>query len=124
MKPDDPLLPGAAEAAASVRFQPAAEDAHVCPACYHPPHVGMCELCLCFKAVPARADAQRECKYGDPTCPCQDGDECHYEGDNPMRPYAQAVEDPVEAPGPVGRHRREVPKSSKLQWLRKWARRG
>lgn len=24
------------------------------------------------------------CKYGDPTCPCQDGDPCHYEGDNPM----------------------------------------
>ena len=26
------------------------------------------------------------CKYGDPTCPCQDGDPCHYEGDNPMTP--------------------------------------
>ena len=23
------------------------------------------------------------CKYGDPTCPCQDGDACHYEGENP-----------------------------------------
>ena len=23
------------------------------------------------------------CKYLDPTCPCQDGDTCHYEGDNP-----------------------------------------
>ena len=25
------------------------------------------------------------CKYGDPTCPCQDGDPCHYEphGDTP-----------------------------------------
>jgi hypothetical protein len=23
------------------------------------------------------------CKYGDPTCPCQDGDMCHYEGPNP-----------------------------------------
>lgn len=21
------------------------------------------------------------CKYGDPTCPCQDGDKCHYERD-------------------------------------------
>jgi hypothetical protein len=21
-----------------------------------------------------------KCKYGDPTCPCQDGDLCHYEG--------------------------------------------
>ena len=26
------------------------------------------------------------CKYGDPTCPCQDGDMCHYEGPNPMQP--------------------------------------
>lgn len=24
------------------------------------------------------------CKYGDPLCPCQDGDMCHYEGPNPM----------------------------------------
>jgi hypothetical protein len=27
-----------------------------------------------------------ECKYLDKTCPCQDGDLCHYEGENPMRP--------------------------------------
>ncbi len=26
------------------------------------------------------------CKYGDPLCPCQDGDMCHYEGPNPMKP--------------------------------------
>lgn len=25
------------------------------------------------------------CPHGDQTCPCQDGDICHYEGDNPMR---------------------------------------
>ena len=24
------------------------------------------------------------CNYGDPTCPCKDGDPCHYEGENPM----------------------------------------
>ena len=24
------------------------------------------------------------CKHGDPFCPCQDGDLCHYEGANPM----------------------------------------
>jgi hypothetical protein len=24
------------------------------------------------------------CKYGDTTCPCPDGDPCHYEGKNPM----------------------------------------
>ena len=26
------------------------------------------------------------CKYGDTLCPCQDGDQCHYEGKNPMTP--------------------------------------
>ena len=26
------------------------------------------------------------CKYGDTGCPCQDGDPCHYEGENPMKP--------------------------------------
>jgi hypothetical protein len=26
------------------------------------------------------------CKYGDPFCPCEDGDQCHYEGENPMTP--------------------------------------
>lgn len=25
-----------------------------------------------------------DCKYGDPHCPCPDGDPCHYEGDDPM----------------------------------------
>ena len=39
------------------------------------------------------------CKYGDPTCPCQDGDLCHYEGEDPMnvRPdYAlTAIQDAV-----------------------------
>jgi hypothetical protein len=28
--------------------------------------------------------ADLQCKYGDPFCPCQDGDQCHYEGENPM----------------------------------------
>lgn len=26
----------------------------------------------------------RACPHGDPTCPCQDGDTCHYEGPDPM----------------------------------------
>jgi hypothetical protein len=26
------------------------------------------------------------CKYGDELCPCQDGDLCHYEGENAMKP--------------------------------------
>lgn len=25
------------------------------------------------------------CPHGDRYCPCQDGDACHYEGDNPSR---------------------------------------
>jgi len=28
------------------------------------------------------------CRWGDETCPCQDGDPCHYEGDMPMMPPA------------------------------------
>lgn len=31
------------------------------------------------------------CPYGDPTCPCQDGDPCHYEGDDPMLVQPQFV---------------------------------
>lgn len=112
--PED--IHAAAEAAASVRFQPA-EDTHVCPACYHPPHWGgMCGLCLCFKVHGRGA----QCPYGDSTCPCPDGDMCHYEGPDPMSPpsgYTQAVDEPVDRV--LGRHRREVPKSSKLARLRR-----
>jgi len=32
------------------------------------------------------------CRYGDPTCPCQDGDPCHYEGKNPWTPPIQMLE--------------------------------
>ena len=44
-----------------------------------------------FKRKAERAEAEvarltTKCKYGDPMCPCQDGDACHYEGDNPMTP--------------------------------------
>jgi len=31
-----------------------------------------------------KADRLIPCKYGDPTCPCQDGGMCNYEGQNPM----------------------------------------
>lgn len=37
-----------------------------------------------------RASVRRACKYGDPLCPCQDGDSCHYEGENPMTPRRRA----------------------------------
>jgi hypothetical protein len=28
-------------------------------------------------------EMSKRCKYGDPTCPCPDGDLCHYEGSKP-----------------------------------------
>lgn len=36
------------------------------------------------------------CKYGDPTCPCQDGDPCHYEGENPMNVPPEFVRNTLE----------------------------
>lgn len=36
--------------------------------------------------VPDAELPRKSCKYGDPLCPCQDGDMCHYEGENPMSP--------------------------------------
>lgn len=45
------------------------------------------------RCIVAGNDWRREnpevCKYGDPCCPCQDGDPCHYEGENPMTPPDQ-----------------------------------
>ena len=35
-------------------------------------------------------EQEKRCKYGDPFCPCQDGDICHYEGKDPMAPLAGA----------------------------------
>jgi len=45
-----------------------------------------------------------DCTYGSKTCPCQDGDPCHYEGENPMTPSivylwfknTYGIEDPEE----------------------------
>jgi hypothetical protein len=56
-------------------------------------------LCAkCQITIPARTGV-RPCKYGDPTCPCQDGDMCHYEGEDPWHkgsatePTPQCTED-------------------------------
>lgn len=61
------------------------------------PNQTWCRIC----AKPVKADSLNQrgtcseecsaqlksaCKYGDPTCPCQDGDMCNYEGPNPMTP--------------------------------------
>ena len=45
-------------------------------------------------AVPA-SEHKPVCKYGDQFCPCQDGDQCHYEGMAPMSP-PQPVSEVVE----------------------------
>lgn len=36
----------------------------------------------CGHCVPGPAGP---CKHGDPYCPCQDWDPCHYEGNHPMQ---------------------------------------
>lgn len=36
-----------------------------------------------------QARQRRVCKFGDPSCPCQDGDMCHYEGPNPWSPPSE-----------------------------------
>lgn len=42
---------------------------------------------LAVSSIPGEAPSVKPiCKYGDPLCPCPDGDLCHYEGENPMRP--------------------------------------
>lgn len=56
------------------------QDVRLCETCGHPGYdhdVGLgCvsaeELCYCSRFMPA-------CPHEDPTCPCQDGDPCHYE---------------------------------------------
>lgn len=37
------------------------------------------------------------CAYGDPTCPCQDGDLCHYEGKDPMNVRPEFVRAAIAA---------------------------
>lgn len=61
---------------------------------------------------------KKGCKYGDPYCPCQDGDSCHYEGENPMAPPAPlpfveqgaqtAAPDLAALPGPLPYERMAV----------------
>ncbi len=37
-------------------------------------------------ARPALASNRTGCKFGDPSCPCQDGDQCHYTGEGAWPP--------------------------------------
>lgn len=41
----------------------------------------------------------RQCKYGDPTCPCQDGDQCHYAGYQAMGVPPHLVDRLIELHG-------------------------
>ena len=34
--------------------------------------------------APGGVNSRACCPHGDPQCPCQDGDMCHYEGPNPF----------------------------------------
>jgi hypothetical protein len=57
--------------------------------------------------------SRRRCPYGDPTCPCQDGDACHYEGPDawPARMVSRRVPSVVSvdvSPSGAGRVRRFV----------------
>ena len=36
--------------------------------------------------APSEHALDKKCPHGDSTCPCQDGDLCHYEGEDPMTP--------------------------------------
>ncbi len=35
------------------------------------------------------------CEYGDPFCPCQDGDACHYRGHNPLPDPRPTIEQQI-----------------------------
>ena len=41
--------------------------------------------CYCIFCKIYEQSAPKQCRGKDPLCPCQDGDMCHYEGENPMQ---------------------------------------
>jgi hypothetical protein len=50
--------------------------------CTHMDGNGRCPWAALTKDGPALCTHhQRGCPFGDPTCPCQDGDVCHYRDD-------------------------------------------
>jgi hypothetical protein len=62
-----------------------------CPDCHAPDVLYECVWCSATNYPPK----EKTCKYGDKSCPCQDGDTCHYEGKNPMKPpKAEPVQEP------------------------------
>lgn len=100
----EPAISEAAQAAASVRFQPR-QDVAVCPACYHPAHWGaVCAECLCVKVRPRT----------------QAGDEPVEEQDLWPDPAPEHAEpDALESPSlQTGRHRRQVSRGQLFSRLR------
>lgn len=50
----------------------------------------------------------RPCPFGDPYCPCQDGDPCHYAGKNPWpAPLLYRIEEAIAAAEQVAREARD-----------------
>ena len=60
-------------------------DIHTYPINDLKPHDTESRLCPCRPRVEPIL-REEACKYGDPLCPCQDGDVCLYEGFNPFAP--------------------------------------
>lgn len=60
----------------------------------------LCNRCGAFEmnedakdAEPPPSQLERACPHGDPTCPCQDGDPCHYEAAGPTEPMVCTSDD-------------------------------
>lgn len=49
-----------------------------------PEQVFGCAACIYGEKHGYLHTCKKPCPHGDPLCPCQDGDLCHYEGPNPM----------------------------------------
>ena len=43
-------------------------------------------ICAAVEKISLNDTPKKTCKYGDPICPCQDGDMCHYEGPDAWEP--------------------------------------
>jgi len=57
------------------------------------------------------------CKFGDVACPCQDGDPCHFEGENPMTPPTLLTAIPQSAEFSKGDPQKTEPAYSYRDWL-------
>ena len=51
-----------------------------------------CEACIYGEQHGYPHTCVKPCRYGDPFCPCQDGDLCHYEGPGAWPPPRQSAD--------------------------------